>query len=542
MLMLGTVVSGCSREPEAKSESKPNVLFIICDDLNDYNSDLGGHPDIKTPNIENFAKTATSFSNAHTNVGLSQPSRNSLFTGIYPHTSKDFGWTPQYKNSVLQDTRTFLELFREEGYHILGSGKLLHKDVDSLWDEWGVTRRINYGPHAYNGEKSVGHPSVPEPFRSINIVDGSFAPLSDIPEFPDDETGSNPPGWTYGPYPFRYVNDDERDLMPDEMHANWAIEKISEMEQNDNGKPFFLGVGFVNPHTPLYAPQKYFDMFPLDEIELPKIKEGDLDDSYYRSVFPPEDVGLHYYDALKKAYGDEEKGLKLFMQAYLACVAFVDEQIGKVIEAVENSKFSNNTIIILTSDHGWQMGEKEYLYKNSPWEESTRIPLIIKDPRISEKQQTVHHPVSLIDIYPTLTDLCGLEGETKRTDDAPGIEGFSLKPFLEDPGSADWKGPEGALTLIGSGINKPVEGLGFISNPSAKWHVELTRLPEDEYIMKQNYSYRTKDWRYIMYNNGKEELYDHRIDPYEWNNLAGDENYADVMEDLKNQVMDIIEK
>jgi arylsulfatase A-like enzyme len=528
----------CSSDTTSEATERPNVLFIICDDLNDYNADLQGYPSIVTPGIDQLASSAVSFQNAHTNVGLCQPSRNSLFTGIYPHTSKDFGWTPHFKNPLLQNRKTFVELFKENGYQTLGTGKLLHREVDSLWTEWGVDRRINYGPHASDGSGLIGHPSVPEPFRSINNVDGSFASLEDNPR----NYGNDSAGWTYGPYPFNYQDDSSRDLMPDELHANWAIDKIRELEESEDNSPFFLGVGFVKPHTPLYAPQKYFDQFPLDSIQLPVRMDNDVEDAYYSTVYPESDVGLYYYSMLMESYPNGDDGLRLFMQAYLACVAFVDDQIAAVLDALDNSKFRDNTIVILTSDHGWQMGEKEYLYKNSPWDESTRIPLIVRDPRKNNTGFKVNHPVSLIDIYPTLVDLCNLEGSTTTNQDTLSTEGFSLTPFLEDSKNKTWDGPDGALTLLGSGINTPIEGLGFSSNPNALWHIEIMKELDDSFVLQQNYSYRTERWRYIRYNNGREELYDHENDPYEWYNLSDKEAYKEELEKLRGIVLDIISK
>jgi len=187
-LLFLTVISATTVETESssangKNTEKPNVLFIIVDDLNDYLGAFGGHPQSKTPNIDALANASVKFNNAHTNVPVCSPSRSSLFTGVYPHQSKDFGWTRLSQQKVLKHNKTFLELFRENGYKMYGTGKLLHNNNKKYWDEWGVQERINYGPHAYDGNKIVGHPSVPEPFRSINIVDGSFAPLTDVPKF-----------------------------------------------------------------------------------------------------------------------------------------------------------------------------------------------------------------------------------------------------------------------------------------------------------------------------------------------------------------------
>ena len=502
-----------------KENQKPNVLLIICDDLNDYSGAFSGHPQVKTPNIDRLAKSGVIFTNAHSNSPVCSPSRNSFFTGVYTHKSKDFGWTAHYKQPVLKNCKTLMEHFKGNGYQVVGSGKLLHHNLDSLWDEWGV-KINNYGPFAYNGKDLVGHPSVPEPFRSIGAVDGSFAPLSDVPTFPKNSVGPDKPGWIYSWDKEKYLNyidENNRDLTPDEMHSEWAVKKISELENLDEQKPFFMGVGFVRPHTPLYAPKRFFDMFPIDELELSLIKEDDAEDCYYTNVYPLTRKGPRYYRLLKESYPDIETGLKHFLQAYLACIAFVDEQIGAVIDALNNSKFRNNTIIILTSDHGWNMGEKEYLFKNSPWEESTRVPLIIRAPGESKPGSKVEHPVSLIDIYPTLVDLCNLEGNTMKNDSGATIDGYSLRPFLRNPEFQNWDGPDGALTVLGVGVNK-------------------------EDVLKQNYAYRTKNWRYILYRNGKEELYNHQNDPFEWNNLAADGKYAEKKQELKGQMMNIIRK
>ncbi len=510
------------------SQKKPNVIFIICDDINDYEGAFAGHKQVKTPNIDRLAKSGVSFLNAHSNCPMCSPSRNSLFTGVYPCHSKDFGWTPNFEQRILKNNKTLFEYFGENGYYTMGSGKLLHENRREYWDEWGIEIN-NYGPVAFNGKDPVGHPSVPEPFRSIGAIDGSFAPLSDVPVFPDSISGGNKTGWLYakGKEDFlEYTDDEHRDLMPDEMHAQWAVKRIKEMENKDLGQPFFMGIGFVRPHTPLYAPKKYFDMFPLDKIELSMIKPGDAIDTHYKDVYPiakqatgeyytNTSKGVVYYKLLKDSYGgNAESGLKHFLQAYLACIAFVDDQIGTVIDAINNSKFKNNTIIILTSDHGWQMGEKDYLFKNSPWEESTRIPLIIKTPD-TKNGSKVDHPVSLIDLYPTLTDLCGLTGNNRKNESGGKIDGFSLRPFLENPETEKWEGPNGALTMVGDGTNY------------------------DE-VMKQTYSYRTKEWRYILYLNGDEELYHNKTDPYEWKNLANDMKFEGRKQALKKEMLEII--
>ncbi len=544
IICITTFLISCSQKNKT-DQIQPNVLMIMVDDLNDYQGVFGGHPQAKTPNIDRLAKSGTVFTNAHTNVPVCSPSRNSLFTGIYPHNSRDFGWTPHFKQAVLKNHKTLIEVFKENGYSTFGTGKLLHKNVKKYWTEWGVPEGINYGPHAYSGidekgKRIMGHSSVPEPFRSINVVDGSFAPLSDTPVIKDDNGNLIETGWTYGNKPFRYVNDSDRDLMPDEQHAIWISNKIKELEANKSDAPFFMGVGFVNPHTPLYAPQKYFDMFPLEDIQLPIMQEGDNEDIHYASVYLDTEMGLAYYQKLKKSYPEEDLGLRKFLQAYLACVAFMDDQVGVVMDALNNSTLKENTIVVFASDHGWQMGEKEYLYKNSPWDESTRIPFIIREPNLSKPGSEVEHAVSLIDIFPTLVDLCNLKGSTIKDSESVQLDGYSLKPFLEDVNTKDWKGPEGALTVLGAGINKPIEGIGFNSNPGALWHIQITADLDSSYVREQNYSYRTKDWRYILYHNGKEELYNHKNDSYEWTNLADNSDFSKTKAQLKKEVLTLI--
>ena len=542
ILIVAIVLTGCSSKIRGQKTLQPNVILIIIDDLNDYEGSYGGHHQARTPNIDKLAESGTVFTNAHTNSPVCSPSRNSMFTGIYPHTSKDFGWTNHFDQAILKNTKTFIELFRENGYKTYGSGKILNKNVLDYWDDWGAPEQINYGPFASDGKNPVGHPSVHQPFRDINSVDGSFAPLSDIPKFDTDGKGLKETGWIYpGGKTFQYSSDELRDPMPDEMHTNWAVNKIKQLEENDMGQPFFLGVGLVRPHTPLYAPKKYFDMYPLDKIQLPVIKEADNEDIFYSTVYPPSEMGLHYFQALKESYPGDE-GLKRFLQAYLACIAFMDDQVGILLDALNNRRLKENTIVILTSDHGWQLGEKDYLYKNSPWEESTRIPYIIKVPGESVAGSKVEHPVSLIDIYPTLIDLCHLKGSTKKTASAPEIEGFSVRPFLANPDFQKWDGPDGVLTVMGAGINYPIEGLAVQNNKNALWHIKVLEDLDDSYVLKQNYSYRTKNWRYIRYRNEKEELYDHRTDPYEWNNLALNPIHDSKKTELREKVLIMLNK
>jgi len=490
---------------------RPNVVLIVCDDLNDYVSGMAGHPQASTPHIAGLAASGVAFKRAYSNNPICAPSRSSFLTGIYPHTSKNLFWDKWHNNPVLANSRTIMEHFGANGYHVAGSGKLMHHHLASVWSEF--KHKADYGPFVYDGKERVAHPSVPQPFRSIGPVDGSFAPLSDVPYGANSKEKK---GWIYGTWgkvnKFNYVDEKNRDPTPDERNAAWAESKIAEFAKEKNDKPFFLGVGFIRPHTPLHVPKRFFDMFPIESLKVPVIKPNDAEDCHYLDVFDRDRKGPKYFRLLRESYPDLESALKAFTQAYLASVAAVDQCIGRVIKAVDNSPFKDNTIIVVTSDHGWNMGEKDYLFKNSLWEESTRVPLVIRAPGVAEPGGIAEHPVSLIDIYPTLVDLCGLKGDTRKNNKGAKLDGYSLLPFLKDPKSDRWDGPDAALTMVYAG--------GYTGNDPSRQH----------------WSVRTKKWRYILYNNGSEELYDHETDPYEWTNLCGQTRYRKVKAQLRTRI------
>lgn len=507
----------------AVAVDRPNVVLIVCDDLNDYATGITGqtgHPQSLTPNIEKLARSGVAFRRAYSNTPVCAPSRSSFLTGIYPHTSGNLFWDKWFNNPVLQNSRTLMDHFKRNGYHVAGSGKVMHHGRPGEWSEFKY--KADYGPFVHDGKKRVAHPSVPMPFREIGAVDGSWGSLEDVP-FADDENPES--GWIYGDWdqikPFRAGIDPT----PDERNATWAASKIEEFAQRNDGKPFFLGVGFIRPHTPLHVSGKYFDMFPLDKISPPVILDGDADDTYYQDLYDEDQKGLRYYRMLLNSFGgDQEMAIKTFVRAYLACVAAVDACIGQVIDAVDNSPFKDNTIIIVTSDHGWQMGQKDFLFKNSPWEESCRVPLVVRAPGVTKPGGVAEHPVSLIDLYPTLVDLCSLTGDTRKNEKGAKLDGFSVRPFLEDPTCRHWDGPEGALTMIYCG-------------ESAKRPLSPT---EKEQLSNQQWTLRTERWRYIRYSNGSEELYEHRTDAHEWVNLASSPEHAETRQELSRKLSEMI--
>ena len=495
-------------------KSLPNIVLIMVDDLNDYPEIFNGHPQAKTPNIKKLASSGVSFLRAYSNNPMCGPSRASMITGIYPHNSSNFWQQSWLKNEVLSNTKTIMEKFKENGYNVIGSGKILHHNKKEIWSEF--KHNTDLGPVAYKGDhkkekKGIAHPDVPKPYRTIREIgccnmnggqiDGSFGPLKNITNLKmDNEQLSWAYGGSRGYKEFKYNSEDDRDLTPDEINAQWAEDRLKKLAKSNGDKPFFLAVGFVRPHTPLIAPQKYFDMYPLKDIQLADILENDKNDTFFHleDQFETKDRrtrSIESYINLVKSYKDPEEGLRRFTQAYLACVSAVDDNIGQVMNVIDNSKLKDNTIVVLVSDHGWTLGEKEHTYKNSPWEESTRVPMSIRAPGISKPNSKVEHPVSLIDIYPTLIDLAGFDNKTIKNEKGKSLDGHSLKPFLENPSTKKWNGPKGALSVVySSDKNK---------NNTANHH----------------YSLRTKDWRYIIYNSGNEELYNNSSDPKEWNNL-----------------------
>ena len=503
-------------------DTPPNIVLIMVDDLNDYPEVFNGHPQTKTPNIKKLASSSVSFLKAYSNDPMCGPSRASMITGVYPHNSSNFWQESWLKNEVLSNTKTIMEKFKENGYNVIGSGKILHHNKKEIWSEF--KHNADYGPVAYKGihergKKGISHPDVPKPFGDIGQIDGSFGPFKNLNNFKKDgEQLSWAYGGSRGYKEFKYNSEKDRDLTPDEINAQWAEDRLKKLAKSNDDKPFFLAVGFVRPHTPLIAPKKYFDMYPLEDIQLANILENDKDDTFFHleDQFETKDRrtrSIESYINLVKSYKDPKEGLKRFTQAYLACVSAVDDNIGQVMKVIDNSKLKDNTIVILVSDHGWTMGEKDHVYKNSPWEESTRIPMTIRAPGVSKPNSKVEHPVSLIDIYPTLLDLAGLDNKTVKNEKGKPLDGHSLKPFLENPNTEEWNGPKGALSVVySSDKNK---------NNTANHH----------------YSLRTKDWRYIIYDSGNEELYNNSSDPKEWNNLLYNKTHP-----KRNEMVEILKE
>ena len=420
----------------------------------------------------------------------------------------------------MKNTVTLFEHLSANEYNVFATGKIHHNghEDQSIFKNSdgtsGYKVEPSFGPYPWDGDpakksekiRGVTHPDMPASLVGSRYSN-SFGPIRDLSG--EIENGT----WLYTHIgeEYKIKNQNNRDLTPDERSAAYAVQVVEQQHE----KPFFMAVGFNRPHTPLYAPQKYFDMYPLESLKLAPYLEGDLEDcaaSLYKNK-DLEGIGFYKYKTYKEA-GGEELLLK-WTQAYLACVSFVDDQIGKVVRAIENSDYADNTIIIVTSDHGYHMGEKEYLFKNSLWEESTKIPLIITGIGTAKNKECMQ-PVSLIDIYPTIVDLCDLPDNPNKNGNEMQLDGHSLKPLMQDPEAGKWQGNDFAITAVASS--------------------EKLEKDEPGAIDQQHYSIRTERYRYIFARNGEEELYDHQYDPYEWYNLASDSYYREIKKMMHTKV------
>jgi len=414
------------------AESKQNVLFIAIDDLNDWIGCLGGHPDAKTPHLDRLAARGVLFTNAHCAAPLCNPSRTALLTGVRPSTSGVYDNAQPFRRSpVLQSAVTLPQHFMAHGYRVVGGGKIYHGSFPdpASWHEYFPSQQQN-------------KPRDPVP---------PVLPANGIPDTAQFD-------WS----PLRVPEG----AMGDTQVVEWASREL----RKEHDRPFFLACGIFRPHLPWYVPEKYFDLYPLDKITLPRVKDDDLDD------VPP--IGR----AFAKPEGDHKKVLehhqwRKAVQAYLASITFADARVGQVLDALDASPYAKNTHIVLWSDHGWHLGEKLHWRKFALWEEATHNVLMISSPGLTKAGGRCARTVSLLDLYPTLIDLCGL---SRR----PGLEGASLLPLLKNPAAA-WDRP--AITTYG----------------------------------RANHAVRTERWRYIRYRDSTEELYDRQNDEMEWTNLAG---------------------
>ena len=433
--------------------SKPNVLFIAVDDLNNWITPIDGFSNAKTPNFDRLAAMGVTFTNAHVQAPLCGPSRASVMTGLRPSTTGIYGMTPDNQirrdgNPATKDITFLPEYFKNNGYHTMGIGKLFHIHApDSVFNESGG-RVKGFGPYP---EKRF----VWDGFgKGIKGKHGRTS--TDWGAFPENDT-----------------------LMPDHQSVNWVKERL----ERNYEKPFFMGLGFLRVHVPLYVPQKWFDMHPLEGIQTPPYLADDLKD------IPS--VGKHINDLPmmpSTVWAKESGEWKKIIQAYLACMSYVDYELGRVLDALEKSKYANNTVVVLWSDHGYRLGEKGTFAKHALWETATKAPLIFAAPNLP-KGKKIAAPVEMLSIYPTLIELSNLPAYNRN-------QGVSLVSMMKND----------------EGVNKSHAITTFGMN---------------------NHTVKADDYRYIRYEDGKEEFYDHRVDSNEWNNEAKNPKFKNKIEVLK---------
>ncbi len=446
----------CSNHLIAWADS-PNVLFIAIDDLNDWVHCLGGHPQTVTPNLDRLAASGVLFRNAYCPAASCNPSRTAIFSGIPPHRSGLYQ-NMQKMREVMPQAELLPRYFSNHGYWSAGSGKLLHYVIDPpSWDDYFPDiAKDNPFPRTFHPEK-----------RPVNLPRAG--------------------AW-------QYVETDwsALDITDEEYGGDWLVTQwVGEQLRRKHEKPFFLACGIYRPHEPWFVPKKYFEPFPLETIQFPLgYREEDLED------VPP--AGQRLARNRYFAHIQSQKQWKQGVQAYLASIHYADAMLGRVLDALDKSPARDNTIVVLWSDHGWHLGEKEHWQKFTGWRACARVPLIVRVPpgapglmQGTDSGGVCDRPVSLVDLFGTLTELCGLPPKAD-------IASRSFAPLLGNP-KADW--PHAALT--------------HLDNP-------------------QNYAISSERYRYLHYIGDEEELYDIESDPYEWTNLAAKPEYAGKLAEMRS--------
>lgn len=455
-----------------RKPARPNVLFISIDDLNDWIGCLNGHPQALTPNMDRLAKRGVLFRNAHCASPACNPSRAAVWSGQHP--DKTGVWSNSSPGLFKQrpDHMTMTGPFKAAGYQTLGAGKLLHKDGKKLFDDYyGTGQRWSPLPSGKVLYKKSELPSkgTDDPRKTVNYKDRTWVlPLNRMPSDrkPNEKAGES---FDWGAF------DVPDEWFGDTKITDWAIEKLSGAEEGDLQ---FLGVGYYRPHIPLWAPKRFFERFENTEGKLPPVKADDLDDlseAGKQIALEPLTAGSH---ATVFRFGQWDEAI----EGYLASTTYVDEEIGRLLDALDASAQADNTVIVLWSDHGWHLGEKQHWGKWTGWERSTKVPLMIVPPRHRAAEfaggSVCDQPVSLLDLYPTLMELCRLQAPL-------GLDGESLVPLLQRPKR---KTNRKIITTFSQG----------------------------------NLAVRDVRYRYIRYEDGSEELYDMKTDPNEWSNIVGD--------------------
>ncbi len=433
---------------------KLNVLFISVDDMN---NDLGcfGHPLVKSPSIDRLAARGVRFDRAYCQFPLCSPSRSSLLTGLRPDSTRVFDLQYHFRQD-LPDVLTLPQMFIRNGYYVARVGKMYHYGNPGDIGTNGLDDRVSW-MERFN---PAGRDKTTLELDIINYTPKRG--LGSAMAFLADPTGTDP------------------------QHTDGKVtDQAIQLLEAHKDKPFFIAAGFYKPHTPWVTPKKYFDLYPMDPIALPKITPQTPDE--YPAPALASTRPWPYF-------GITPEQARECKRAYYAAISFVDAQIGRLLDAVDRLGLRDNTIIVFWSDHGYHLGEHGLWFKQSCFEESARVPLIVSVPGQKTAGQASTRPVELVDLYPTLAELAGLTLPQH-------LQGFSLRPLIDEP-RAPWDHP--AYTQVQRGADP-------------------------------GHSVRTERWRYTEWGFGKkgQELYDHENDPQELRNLAKDAKYADVVAQMK---------
>ncbi len=420
-----------------------DVLFMVVDDLNDWISLLDADSPIKTPNLERLAGRGVLFTRAYCASPACNPSRSATLTGLRPTTSGVYGNKSDWRHA-LPERKTIMQRFIDGGFRVRGAGKIFHHHLDG----------------AFHDDASF------HDFQHMQTQKYPEKKLNGSPDY-----GSRNTDW--GKWPSR-----EQDTI-DFQTADYCIDVL---KNHPADTPLFLACGIYKPHSPFFAPSVYHK--PYEQIQMPLRRENDWND------LPAGATTLlrskkWFWRGMMGVEKQRQGSYRDFIRSYAACAAFADAQVGRVLDALDNSPRGDKTTVVLWSDHGFHLGEKDHVEKFALWEKTNHIPLIVVAPGVAKAGVKCTRPVDLTTIYPTLLDLAGLPAD-------PTCDGVSLRPLLEDP-KAPWKIP--ALMTY----------------------------------MRGNHAVRSDRWRYISYSDGTEELYDHDVDPNEWENLASDARYNDVL-------------
>ena len=460
----GLVCVGFGSAISSAADTPPNVLFMIADDLNNSLS-CYGHPIVKTPNIDRIAARGVRFERSYCQFPLCGPSRNSMLTGLYPNSTGIHANSIIFRQTI-PTHHSLSQAFRLDGYFAARIGKLYH----------------------YNVPKSVGTNGHDDPGSwELELNPAGCDRL--IEESDIFSLRPNSFGGTLSWYASPRDDAEHTDGMLAE-NARWVLQRCAEK----NDRPFFLAVGFYRPHTPYVAPKKYFEPYKLDEMPLVKGVEEDVKD------IPEPGLGSH-----KKEHEDLTDPLRReAIQAYYASTTFMDAQVGMVLDALDEFGLAENTIIVFTSDHGYHLGEHGLWQKQSLFEESARVPLIVSAPGI-DGGRVSKAPVGLIDLYPTLTELCGVKAPEN-------LQGQSLVPMMNDTANL---------------------GRGYTIS-------QVMRATQKRKFF--GYSLRTPRWRYTEWDDAQKgrELYDHDADPKEQTNLASNAEHASTIEQLSATLSTVI--